>query len=484
MERLAELFPDEVISLKEYKSFINQPERIQITSQEDINDYDPNTLTSYYNFRVRLPRSAINIKTMQLARASIPNAIPNIPDTETTFWYYALPTVASGNIYEDNAGVPGALTYKFDTIGNIYTPVDVLVPNSFLYFDGSGEVVSDISGCLKLNNTFYRYSIEDALALPAVNVPVYAPNNDLDYWIIYDTPSIAQKTPAYLRYIRMLASTSPPDLLNDDEEQPNDYAINRTFADYDDLVTTLNEACVLDPLLGATIGTPPNTIYLNNQLGTFRFVSGDVSFSYSTKYNKIIFTGQNKAQFIRYLPVAADDQVWMDAAQELQVRDRSNTNFNYFGVQSVVQPYQLYRNLNLRLGFNFVTYPTNKQDFDNMIRPHPRLDGLSLTTTPFTFWDNVATGYCDLVYSSCCHIYTDITGGSTLDSLLNKALLASIPMNTPNLGVGFHSLPLNNPLTKIATQLNEIYIELRTDTGQPFYLGNNAIISLELILTY
>jgi hypothetical protein len=67
---------------------------------------------------------------------------------------------------------------------------------------------------------------------------------------------------------------------------------------------------------------------------------------------------------------------------------------------------------------------------------------------------------------------------------VNKALLASIPINTPSLGVGFHSLPLNNPLTKIVNQIYEISIELRTDTGQPFYLGNNAIVSLEFILTY
>jgi hypothetical protein len=45
-------------------------------------------------------------------------------------------------------------------------------------------------------------------------------------------------------------------------------------------------------------------------------------------------------------------------------------------------------------------------------------------------------------------------------------------------------LSMSNPLTKIATQLNELYIEMRTDSGAPFYVGNNAIISLEIILTY
>jgi hypothetical protein len=119
-----------------------------------------------------------------------------------------------------------------------------------------------------------------------------------------------------------------------------------------------------------------------------------------------------------------------------------------------------------------------------MIRPIPPFIESVPSLGSFTEYDHVAPGYCDLVYSACCHVYTDITGGSTVDSILNKALLASVPLNTTNLGVGFHSMPLNNPLTKIATQLNEIYIEMRTDTGAPFFIGNNAIVSLELILTY
>jgi hypothetical protein len=136
------------------------------------------------------------------------------------------------------------------------------------------------------------------------------------------------------------------------------------------------------------------------------------------------------------------------------------------------------------MGFSYATYPQG-DNFLNMLRPIPSYITLPLSLTEnFSAYDHLAPGYCDLCFSACCFIYTDITGGSTLDTIAQKALLASVPLNTPNLGVGFHSLPLNNPLTKIVNQIYEIYIELRTDVGEPFYLPNNAIVSLEFILTY
>lgn len=456
MEKLLELFPDENIQLKQYRSFVNQPERIQITSQEDINDYDPNTLTSYYNFRVRLPRPALNVKTLQLARASIPNAIPNIPDTECTFWYYALPTVSSGNIYEDNNGAPGDLAYIFDTSGNVFTPVNVLVPNAAVYFDSGNFVIG-----------IHNYTFDLATVKPGnVNVPCIE-NNDTDYWIEYTSPQRADLRINYLRYVRLMPSYAQPELMNNFTG-----GFNRTFIDYDDLVSEVNNATTDDPLNGELS---------NEVVGEFKFVPNQISFDYNTRFNKIVFTGLDT--LYSYCPAAADDENLFIAAKELQDRDKQNTRFQFSGAIQIIQPFTPYRDLNLRLGFTYATYPPG-ENFLNMLRPIPPYIQSSPILQEFSKYDHVAPGYADLVYSSCCHIYCDITGGSTVDSILNKALLASIPLNTPNLGVGFHSLPLNNPLTKIVEQIYEIYIELRTDTGQPFYLGNNAIVSLELILTY
>ena len=455
-QRLADLFPDQIVQIKDYHSFINQPERIQISSQEDINDYDPTTLTSYYNFRVRLPRPALNVKTLQLARASIPNAVPNIPDTECVFWYYALPVVANGSIYEDNGGVPGDLAYTFDTSGNVYTPVGALVQDAAVYFDSGNFVVG-----------IHNYNFDIATAKTEVDTPCIE-NGDTDYWILYQGTSRATQRINYLRYVRLIPSFCQPDLMNTFVG-----GYNRTFVDYDDLVSELNNATIDDPLDGEI----PNEI-----VGEFKFVANQIAFSYNTRFNKIVFTGLDTNY--SYLPVASDDPIWYEGAIQLKQRDIQNSRFDFSGAIKPIQPYQPFRNLNLRLGFSYATYPDG-DNFLNMLRPIPPY----ITTPPlqlgaFTRYDHLAPGYCDLVFSSCCFIYCDITGGSTLDTIANKALLASVPLNTPNLGVGFHSLPLNNPLTKIVNQIYEIYVELRTDTGQPFYLPNNAIVSLELILTY
>lgn len=549
-ERLLQLFPDQVVQLKEYTSFVNQPERIQISSQEDINDYDPNTLTNYYNFRVRLPRPALNVKSIQLARASIPNAIPNIPDTECTFWYYALPQVSTGTIYLNNAGVPGAAAYTFDSLGNLFNsgsglrvrsgkiyvnkddvaptyttdsagvvytyPGNVIVTGasinyttgifivggiSYLYNTVAAEATPFLSpsnpipmisgniigfylefaqnninfdsGLLVIDgdvNSPYTYDIADAITVPLAPVPAtygVAPGT-IAYWVEYDAPELATLRSNYLRYIRLVPSNAQPELMN-----AFTGGFNRTFQDYADLESELNNSTTDDPLNGEPSNEVP---------GTFKFIADQISFTYNDRFNKMIFTGLDSN--FRYLPCATDDPLWPIAATQLQARDRANTRWDFSGIIEIVQPFQLYRTLNLRLGFNYAIYPQG-DNFINMIRPIPPYiasppPGLGV----FTEYDHVAPGYIDLVYTSCCHLYTDITGGSTVDSIANKALLASIPLNTTNLGVGFHSLPLNNPLTKIATQLNEIYIEMRTDSGQPFYIGNNAIVSLELILTY
>lgn len=459
-EKLKELFPDTILNIKEYRSFVNQPDRIQISSQEDMNDYDPTTLTSYYNFRVRLPRPALNVKSLQLARASVPVCVASFPDTETTFWYYALPKVSAGNIYEDNNGAPGDLVYLFDSDGNVFTPVNVPVPNANVYFD-SGNF-DDGAG-----NYSYDYEAASAGNVP---IPCYS-GNDLDYWIEYTNPQTATVKSNYLRYVRLMPSNAQPELMEQDGFAGG---FNRVFSDYDDLVGELNNSTVDDPLNGE--------VGLNDVVGTFKFVPNQIAFSVTERFSKIIFTGLDT--YFSYLPVASDDPNWMAAAPELAARDRQNTRFSFSGAIQVVQPWIPYRNLNLRLGFNYAIYPTG-DNYYNMLRPIPPY----IATPPplndiWNLYDHVAPGYADLVNTSCCHIYCDITGGSSVDSIANKALLATIPLNTPTLGVGFHSLPLSNPLLKIAEQLFEIYIELRTDTGQPLYLGNNAIVSLELILTY
>lgn len=464
-DQILKLFPDQVVQLQDYHSFVNQPERIQITSQEDVSDYDPNTVTSYFSFRVRLPRPALNVKTLQLARASIPYAVPNIPDSETVFWYYALPPVSPGTIRVNNGGAPGAVVLNFDSLGNCYDLNGDLSGVAKVYFDSG-----NFQGTFTYTTHTYLYNALTARPGNVATACIEA--GSTNYWITYTDPQVGRPNDAFLRYIRLLPSFVQPELLNNFTG-----GFNRTFQDYGDLVTELNAASTDDPMEGEAG---------NEILGEFQFVPNDVGFAYNQTFNKIVMRGLTTTNnFYVYMPAAADDPIWAAAALELQRRDRLSGRFNIQGAIAPINPFAPFRNLNQRLGFCYVVYPDNIIDYNNMQRPiQPYIANPPLNLGAFTVWDHVAPGYCDLNYSSCAYIYADITGGSTVDSLVNRALLGTVPINAANLGVGFHSLPLNNPLTKVANQLYEINVELRTDTGQPFYLPNSAIVSLELVLTY
>ena len=81
-----------------YKSFVYQPERLSISSQNATAPTSSSSLNpsqsdnSYYNFTINLPRPLLNVKSLQLLRASIPQCSPSIQDTALVFWYYRLQT--------------------------------------------------------------------------------------------------------------------------------------------------------------------------------------------------------------------------------------------------------------------------------------------------------------------------------------------------------------------------------------------------------
>lgn len=494
-EKIEQLFPDETVTVKDYRSFINQPERIQITSQQDVNDYDPDRLTTYFNFRVPLQRPALNVKSIQLARASIPNAVPSFPDTECVFWYYALPWVTTnlGEIRLNAAGAPGNIAYRFDSSGNLYTPVGDLFTNSEVHYDGSANIVEDnatFKGWINIAGTLYTYNYAAArdsyIANPPTSasyVEVYtADTNILSYWLAYDVAKIADPKINYLRYVRLLPSYSIFNVIN--YSVGATLAYNRVFDDYADLLSELQIAQGNDMLFDED---------QNGGLGEFKFVADLIRFEFYPDKKKFAiynetWDGEETTTQFTLQPATTEDANWKIASQILANRDSAYFIDRNFDVPASPQPFTALRNMNLRLGFTFPTLSAYIQDFKATLCPWPNIFGVSPPGLGDQWEDDIlrlfAPGYPDLVHTACVHLYTDITGGATYDTIANRNYLGAVPMNTPTLGVGYHSLPLNNPLTKIPTQINEIYIEMRNDNGDPFYLGNNAIVSCEFILTY
>ena len=179
------------------------------------------------------------------------------------------------------------------------------------------------------------------------------------------------------------------------------------------------------------------------------------------------------------------------------------------------QPTVKYQTLNLRLGFTFngiynwsdqttITFTTPSQlnqNFQiltfNRLRPVPQYDVLSVgdvyapqalpaipANNPYTSTTYTAENFANLVYSSVVSIYTSIIGPSTTDTQRNTNLLSIVPMDCNNLGITFYEPRISNKLTKIIRDIYSIYFEFRREDGSPYYFSNNAIITLQLGLTY
>lgn len=146
MDELLEQFPKRLLAEKQYRSFIYQPERVSVNSRQSLQnpgivDYTLKTDT-YSSFQVQLKSPLMRVKALQLLRASIPNAVPNIPNDECFYFYYRVPVVA---------GVPDYTQYTLNNIYVVYlTPTNLeLTPmNCPLVFNRTFQDYDDLANTL------------------------------------------------------------------------------------------------------------------------------------------------------------------------------------------------------------------------------------------------------------------------------------------------------------------------------------------------
>jgi len=156
-----------------------------------------------------------------------------------------------------------------------------------------------------------------------------------------------------------------------------------------------------------------------------------------------------------------------------------NTILGFTWIGQINPP--IYADINKSDTTPLVDIPTSQEY--NRLRPVPRysVTGGVYSGTPLllgnssTTYTYTADGFCNLVYSSIISIYTSIAGASTLDTQRDTNLLAIVSMNCSNLGVSFWNNFIDNPLTKVNGSIYSIYLELRDEYGDPYYLTNNAV---------
>jgi hypothetical protein len=386
MDELIEQIISESPSSGPFRNYYFQPQLISVSSdsaQSTTISQNPNQECFYNQYTVVLPRPALDVKSIQLIRASIPNPQTCIPDTETIFFYYKVqatdlsPVVNTSNIF---------------TLGNLHM--------------------------VRLLPSWYKQELN---------------------------------ANSYL------------------------YGFNKTFADYEALNDELKKSCLNDPI---------NTF-------SSLFVPGDISLTYDISSNKFKFTGNlgfiNDVWTYSYVSAGYNDPVVQQAQLLLQQQSQEFDSYGPYPPQT----FQLYKTLNLRLGFtwdgsnlNLLTPALNAVNEVLAYRFRPPVGfilGLGGIPENETY---TAEAYANLVFTNSVNLYASFISGASTDTLQNTNLLGVVPMNCQNLGVSFYNPVIPNPLTRIIDQIYEISIQLTTDTGAPYNLPNSAITSIELSLTY
>ena len=496
---------------EEFHSFINQPERVSISSDSDISVAQSQfgiQEESYNSFKVAIKRPFLNVKSIQLLRASIPNAVTNIPDNQSIFWYYRLPFCYSGTI-TITARYTSAI---FNTDGVIAGSTDTI--------DFNLGTINDVNG-LFIGN----FNVASASLNTVANIYNYATSPGYIGLIVVDAGSqiIQQPSTKNLYMNRLLPSYYKEELFDystyKQAQNPlSTYGFNRTFTSYQDVLSELTNCSLRDP----AYDTNKAAIDLSGAvLMRNLFIPGDITFDFNEQINKFRMTGNNiyvkpVGSFInllvrRYLIAGYNDANIPIKAAQLKLLTAGISGItpsldfpSVAGASMGGMPYMLYKTLNMRLGFvwdgnntSVIVVPditTNSVTRSLLNRLRPIMSDTITSPTPPALLGAItspqfsrvytADAYADLVYTGSVSLYADFVGGATYDSITNTQLLACIPMSSSNLGVSFYNTTLYCPLTKISDQIYEIEIRMLTDTGAPYNIPNSAIVSLELALTY
>lgn len=426
-EVLTELESERPIVTRPYTSSLFQPERISISSANAIPSYPIN------NFEADESSWHQNSESFSQFTVKFDKALINVKSLQSLSCI--IPNVTL-NIPDDQTYF---YYYKIPNIDNSdpteYDSLTAYVQGDVVSFEYAPEEFGTYV-CI-LNNTGQDPTLATTYWFDATNQTTL--------------PNYYRMTAANLNHVNLLPSIGlPPEFY----QSQNYLAFNRTFNSYQDLVDSLNFCAALD-----ISGNPTNSD------------PEDVSFQYNETLNKIVFVPEDSANYYYMAAGFADPNVITDLSNNHQAPLKT---------------------LNLRCGFTWNGIFPSPFTLSNAFTSYDLLKGIQWYIRPSPpdslFQDTdailIANSYGNLVNTSCVKVYCNITMGSTQDSNGQAGLLSVVPMNAANLAVGYYQNNFNNPLTKVPDIISEIEIRLVTESGQPFYLPNSAVVTLELYVLY
>ena len=495
-----------------YRNFVYQPDRLSISSQNALppqTNYNSQTDNSYYNFIINLPRPLLNVKSLQLLRSSIPQCSQSISDSACVYWYYRIPTQLDIN--------GDTLYTELPNINNLYCIR--LLPSYY-----KPELIETYFPPYGYNQTFNSYT-------DLVIQLSYACQSDLAY---NNDPKNIKDMPFIPNDIQFNLQNNKFQMIGNNVDTPiafNDFNINFYYQP-NNIVNYLgiNYICKTPNTIGEIpVGSADWLEYIQTTNFYTYLSAGYLDENVIKKQSTSYIDVWNQYTFYNTSDIVYYNNNRFQAVQPNQNQIPSSSS-NYWtnlnnsnpiikqGVNGISQQYDFEllssipgqpfynnvpnRTLNLILGFtwNGLNFPIEQIITTNIypegsavpvllnrLRPIPIYTYTLLGSTSYpqtTTGIYTADGYCNLVFSSICSIYTSIVGSATLDTQRNTNLLSIVPMNCPNLGVSFYNNVISTELTKINNDIYSIYIELRAEDGTPYLISNNGIVTLDLKLTY
>ena len=549
VEELIETFGESVnVRQQNHPSFLFQPDRIALTSSDDVArvNAQPGTLAIdisgvspikngayneqfFSNFRIRLDKGLLNVKSIQLLSCVVPNIVPNIPNYSLGFFYYRLRALQFCQLPNWNANTP-YLQYDY-----VFYPRTGFGYQSLV--NGNNNFPPDQNPTkwrqiLNYDNN-YGYSIPEIVFNPVDNffyrlnypgVVVGHPPPDPTYWvklgsydntILYNKGDIVLSTIDNNYYVcigfniiaQEPSTSSNFTQLTDDDSAPNYFdltpdflnviylqptngycvdnftvadqqTINRRFTDYNDLLTSLNLCAATPENCAGAAGPNQITFSLfesNDQTSIyFQMTPTQPPLTYNYYYLTPGYADPNIATFVANLPTNNNNALYAPIFKQNFVAEytlNTRLGFTWNGVfvsPYLINPYTSYMN-----SCGAATYWFMRPQWLNAANPTLALQRTLTANTS-----------ADLVYTSCIRLYADFVFGSTQDSQGNGGLLSLVPVNASNNGVGFYQNNFSNPLLKVPKLITEIGISLTDDQGLPYYLPNSATVLLELAVTY
>ena len=294
------------------------------------------------------------------------------------------------------------------------------------------------------------------------NAQVQIPDHSLAFWYYRTTTQDIPATPDDLSGSLHCVRLFPSWYVNSGILPGYIPTINQYVNDPQELVDLLN--------LASATGGDDATV---NPFWT----ADDITFSFDSDTNKISMVGNTINEY--YTPAGYNDPNVIRA-----MRGQAFQGPITMDIQGEIVPqyFAVGYPLNLRLGFALSGFAPGKMsvaknpnqwlfaNFANLLWP----DSIAIQ----------ADSYPNLVYTSIIYVYASFITNSSLTSQNQHNLLAVVPVDSASLGVTNYICATSNLLTKVSQTINDVIIEMRDEANEPYYLPDNASVSLEVSFSY